>query len=101
MFDHREVIEDLKRRVSSADLPDPVFALLGAIDLIVRAPGAAGRYYQQLVDHGHARLVEVGTQRAVHKRVSRMEQAVTPAARRWAVRQSQRQRRRRRERTPA
>lgn len=100
LSDHRKVIEDLKRRLGSADLPDPVFAVLGALDLAVRVPLAAGRYYEQLVEHGHARLVEVGTERAVHKRVSRMEQAVTPAARRWAVRHSRRQRRRRRERTP-
>lgn len=101
VFDHREVIEDLKHRLGSADLPDPVFALFGALDLAVRVPLAAGRYYEQLVEHGHARLVEVGAQRAVHRRVSRMEQVVTPTARRWAVRHSQRQRRRRRERTPA
>ena len=33
--------------------------------------GAAGRYYGQLVEHGHSRLVEVGTERAVRKQVSR------------------------------
>lgn len=99
--DHGEVLEDLKRRMSTADLPDPVFAVLGAVDIALRAPGAAGRYYGQLVEHGHARLVEVGTERAVRKRVNRVEQAVTPTARRWAVRYSQRQRRLRRERTSA
>ncbi len=99
--DHGEVLEDLKRRMSTADLPDPVFAVLGAVDIALRAPGAAGRYYGQLVEHGHARLVEVGTERAVRKRVNRVEQAVTPTARRWAVRYSQRQRRLRRERSSA
>lgn len=91
------VLDDLKRRVRTADLPDPVFAVLGALDLAVRTPTAAGRYYAQLVEHGHTRLVEVGTERAVRKRVGRVEQAVTPAARRWAVRHSQRQRRLRKE----
>ena len=92
---------DLRRRIGSADLPDPVFALLGAVDLALRAPQAATRYYGRLVDHGHSRLVEVGTERAVHKRVSRVEQTVTPRASRWAVRFSQRQRRNRRNpRTP-
>jgi hypothetical protein len=92
------VFEDLKRRVSTADLPDPVFAVLGAVDLAMRAPGAAGKYYGQLVEHGHTRLVEVGTERAVRKRVSRIEQSVTPRASKWAVRYSQRQRRQRRDR---
>lgn len=91
------VLDDIKRRVRTADLPDPVFAVLGALDLAVRTPTAAGRYYAQLVEHGHTRLVEVGTERAVRKRVGRVEQAVTPAARRWAVRHSQRQRRLRKE----
>lgn len=95
--DHGEVLDDLKRRVRTADLPDPVFAVLGALDLAVRTPTAAGRYYAQLVEHGHTRLVEVGTERAVRKRVGRVEQVVTPTARRWAVRHSQRQRRLRRE----
>jgi hypothetical protein len=95
--DHGRVLDDLKRRVRTADLPDPVFAVLGALDLAVRTPTAAGRYYAQLVEHGHTRLVEVGTERAVRKQVGRVEQAVTPAARRWAVRHSQRQRRLRRE----
>lgn len=99
--DHGGVLEDLKRRVSRADLPDPVFAVLGAVDLALRAPGAAGRYYGQLVEHGHTRLVEVGTERAVKKRVGRVEQAVTPTARKFAVRYSQRQRRMRRERPSA
>ncbi len=92
------MFEDLKRRVSTADLPDPVFAVLGAVDLAMRAPGAAGKYYGQLVEHGHTRLVEVGTERAVRKRVSRIEQSVTPRASKWAVRYSQRQRRQRRDR---
>jgi len=99
VLDHGKVLDDLKRRMSTADLPDPVFAVLGAVDLALRAPGAAGRYYEQLVEYGHTRLVEVGTERAVRKRVSRVEQAVTPTARRWAVRHSQRQRRLRRTRT--
>ncbi len=91
-------MEDLKRRISRADLPDPVFAVLGAVDLALKAPGAAGRYYGQLVGHGHARLVEVGTERAVRKRVSRFEQTVTPKASKLAVRYSQRQRRQRQNR---
>ena len=95
--DHGGVLDDLKRRVRTADLPDPVFAMLGALDLAVRTPTAAGRYYAQLVEHGHTRLVEVGTERAVRKRVGRVEQVVTPTARRWAVRHSQRQRRLRRD----
>ncbi len=99
LTDHGRVFQDLKRRVGTADLPDPLFAVLGAVDLAVRAPAAAGKYYGQLVEHGHARLVEVGTQRAVHKRVSRIEQTVTPRARRWAVKRSQRQRRLRRDRS--
>ncbi len=96
MADHGRVLESIKKRVASADLPDPVFAALGAVDLALRAPGAAGRYYAQLVEHGHTRLVEVGTERAVRKRVSRLEQTVTPRASRLAVRYSQRQRRNRR-----
>lgn len=74
----------------AADLPDPVFAVLGAVDLAVKVPGAAGRYYGDLVDRGHARLVEVGTQRAVRKRVS---SRVETGASRVAVRYKQRQRR--------
>jgi hypothetical protein len=95
------VLGSLRRRVVSADLPDPVFAALGAVDLVLRAPRAAGQYYGRLVEHGHSRVVEVGTERAVHKRVNRVEQTVTPAASRWAVRFKQRQRRNRRaERKP-
>lgn len=90
--DHRDVLEDLKRRVTDAELPDPVFAVLGAVDLAVRVPGAAGRYYSELVERGHARLVEVGTQRAVRKRVSTR---VENRASRLAVRYKQRERRRR------
>ena len=90
------MLDDLKRRVAAADLPDPVFAVLGAVDLAVRVPGAAGRYYGDLVERGHARLVETGTQRAVRKRVStRMESGAS----RMAVRYKQRQRRIRRERS--
>lgn len=89
------MLEDLKRRIGAADLPDPVFAVLGAVDLAVRVPGAAGKYYGELVERGHARLVEAGTQRAVRKRVStRME----TGASRMAVRYKQRERRLRRER---
>lgn len=85
------MLEDLKRRVSRADLPDPVFAVLGAVDLAVRVPGAAGRYYGELVERGHARLVEAGTQRVVRKKVStRMESGAS----RLAVRYKQRERRR-------
>jgi len=94
--DHEGVLGSLRRRISRAELPDPVFAALGALDIALKVPGAAGRYYGQLVEHGHSRLVEVGTERAVRKRVSRLEQTVTPAASRWAVRLSQRQRRQRR-----
>ena len=86
-------------RRTDADLPDPLFAVLGAVDLAVRAPAAAGKYYGQLVEHGHARLVQVGAERAVHKRVSRIEQTVTPRASKWAVKRSQRQRRLRRDRS--
>jgi len=90
------VLEDLRRRVAAADLPDPVFAVLGAVDLAVRVPGAAGRYYGDLVERGHARLVETGTQRVVRKKVStRMESGAS----RMAVRYKQRQRRIRRERS--
>ncbi|MEZ5184483.1 MAG: hypothetical protein R2720_01935 [Candidatus Nanopelagicales bacterium] len=85
----------IRHRVASADLPDPVFAALGALDIALKVPQAANRYYEQLVDHGHSRLVEVGTERAVRKRVSRIERTVTPTASRWAVRFSQRQRRQR------
>jgi len=97
MADHGEVLGSIRRRVAAADLPDPVFAALGALDVALKVPGAAGRYYGQLVEHGHARLVEVGTERAVRKRVSRIEETVTPTASRWAVRLSQRQRRQRRQ----
>lgn len=91
MADDGGVLDDLKRRIGRADLPDPLFAVLGAVDLAVRAPGAASRYYGDLVDRGHARLVEVGTQRAVRKRVStRMESGAS----RMAVRYKKRQRRR-------
>jgi hypothetical protein len=90
--DHGSVIEGLKRRVARADLPDPVFAVLGAVDFAVRVPGAAGRYYGELVERGHARLVEVGTQRAVRKRVS---SRVESRASRVAVRYKQRERKRR------
>ena len=93
--DHVGVLGSLRQRISRAELPDPVFAALGAVDLALKVPGAAGKYYGQLVEHGHTRLVEVGTQRAVRKRVSRVEQSVAPAASRWAVRFSQRQRRNR------
>ena len=90
------MLEDLRRRVAAADLPDPVFAVLGAGDLAVRVPGAAGRYYGDLVERGHARLVETGTQRVVRKKVStRMESGAS----RMAVRYKQRQRRIRRERS--
>lgn len=90
------MLDDLKRRVAAADLPDPVFAVLGAVDLAVRVPGAAGRYYGDLVERGHARLVETGTQRVVRKKVStRMESGAS----RMAVRYKQRQRRIRRERS--
>ncbi|MEI2641807.1 MAG: hypothetical protein U0R28_06490 [Candidatus Nanopelagicales bacterium] len=90
------MLEDLRRRVAAADLPDPVFAVLGAVDLAVRVPGAAGRYYGDLVERGHARLVETGTQRVVRKKVStRMESGAS----RMAVRYKQRQRRIRRERS--
>jgi hypothetical protein len=90
--DHGTVLEDLKRRVARADLPDPLFAVLGAVDLAVRAPGAAGRYYGALVERGHARLVETGTQRVVRKRVtSRLE----ARAGQVAVRYKQRERKRR------
>lgn len=92
---------DIKARITRADLPDPVFAVLGAVDLAFKAPGAAGRYYTGLVEHGHTRLVEVGTERAVRKRVSRIEETVTPRASRLAVRIKQRQRRSRQQpRTP-
>lgn len=94
MPDHRGVLGSIKNRIAAADLPDPVFAALGALDIAAKVPGAAGRYYTQLVEHGHTRLVQVGTERAVRKRVTRIEQSVTPAASRWAVRLSQRQRRR-------
>ncbi len=97
MADHGGVLGSIRRRVASADLPDPLFAALGALDIAMRVPGAAGRYYGQLVEHGHTRLVEVGTERAVRKRVSRIEETVTPTASRWAVRLSQRQRRQRRQ----
>ncbi len=90
--DHGSVIEGLRRRVARADLPDPVFAVLGAVDLAVRVPVAAGRYYGELVERGHARLVEVGTQRAVRKRVS---SRVESRAGRLAVRYQQRERKRR------
>ncbi len=84
------MLESLKKRVLDADLPDPVFAVLGAVDLAVKVPGAAGRYYGDLVERGHARLVETGAQRAVRKRVSsRMENGAS----RLAVRYKQRQRR--------
>lgn len=87
------MLESLKRKVVDADLPDPVFAALGAMDLALKVPWAAGRYYTDLVERGHDRLVEVGTQRAVRKRVSsRME----TRASRIAVRYKQRQRRQRR-----
>lgn len=87
------MLESLKQRVVAADLPDPVFAVLGAVDLAAGLPMAAGRYYGDLVERGHARLVEVGTQRAVRKRVSsRMENGAS----RMAVRYKQRQRRNRR-----
>lgn len=76
--DHEGVLGSLRRRISRAELPDPVFAALGALDIALKVPGAAGRYYGQLVEHGHSRLVEVGTERAVRKRVSRLEQTVTP-----------------------
>ena len=79
--------------MSDAELPDPVFAVLGAVDLAVRVPGAASRYYSELVERGHARLVEVGTQRAVRKRVSTR---VENGAGRLAVRYKQRERRRKR-----
>lgn len=88
------MLANLKKRISQADLPDPVFAVLGAADLARSAPGSLGRYYTQLVDRGHTRLVEAGAQRAVHKRMSRVEKSVTPTARKWAVRYKQRQRRR-------
>ncbi|MEI2784439.1 MAG: hypothetical protein V9E82_01885 [Candidatus Nanopelagicales bacterium] len=84
------MLDSLKQRVLDADLPDPVFAVLGAVDLAVKVPGAAGRYYGDLVERGHARLVEVGTQRAVRKRVS---SRVETGASRVAVRYKQRQRR--------
>ncbi len=84
------MLESWKQRMLAADLPDPVFAVLGAVDLAVKVPGAAGRYYGDLVDRGHARLVEVGTQRAVRKRVS---SRVETGASRVAVRYKQRQRR--------
>jgi hypothetical protein len=87
------MLESLKQRVVDADLPDPVFAALGAVDLALTVPWAAGRYYTDLVERGHDRLVEVGTQRAVRKKVSsRME----TRASRIAVRYKQRQRRQRR-----
>lgn len=100
MPDYGEVLGFIKNRIASADLPDPVFAALGALDIAAKVPRAASRYYGQLVEHGHARLVEVGTERAVRKRVSRLEQTVTPAASRWAVRLSQRQRRQRQRQQP-
>lgn len=87
------MIEQFKRRVAGADLPDPVFAMLGAVDLAWKAPTRATRYYAQLVERGHARVVEVGTERAVRKRVNRFEQSVTPKAQKWAVKYKQRQRR--------
>jgi hypothetical protein len=91
--DDGTMLESLKQRVIEADLPDPVFAALGAVDLALKAPWAAGRYYTDLVDRGHDRLVEVGTQRAVRKRVSnRMENRASQIA----VRYKQRQRRQRR-----
>jgi hypothetical protein len=86
------VISDLKRRVLDADLPDPVFAVLGAVDLAVRVPTVAGRYYGDLVERGHARLVAVGAERAVRKRVS---SRVESRAGRLAVRYKQRERNRR------
>lgn len=85
------MLDSLRHRVLDADLPDPVFAVLGAVDLAVKAPGAAGRYYTDLVERGHARLVEVGAQRAVRKRVSNR---VETGASRLAVRYKQRERRR-------
>lgn len=92
--DNECVIQGIKQRVAQADLPDPVFAVLGAVDLAAGAPRSLGSYYGQLVERGHARLVAVGTERAVRKRVSRFESSVTPAAQRMAVRYKQRQRRR-------
>lgn len=88
------MIDELKRRVARADLPDPVFAVLGAVDLAVRVPTAAGRYYGELVERGHARLVEVGTQRAVRRRVS---SRVESRASQFAVRYKQRERRRKKD----
>lgn len=85
------MLESIRQRIVDADLPDPVFAALGAVDLAVKVPGAAGRYYGDLVERGHARLVEVGTQRAVRKRVS---SRVENSASRLAVRYKQRERRR-------
>ncbi len=87
------MLESWKQRVIDADLPDPVFAVLGAADLALKAPWAAGRYYTDLVERGHDRLVEVGTQRAVRKKVS---SRVETRASRIAVRYKQRQRRQRR-----
>jgi hypothetical protein len=87
------MLESWKQRVVDADLPDPVFAVLGVMDLAVKAPWAAGRYYSDLVERGHDRLVEVGTQRAVRRRVSsRMENRAS----RLAVKYKQRQRQQRR-----
>lgn len=71
-----------------------MFAVLGALDIARATPTSLGRYYADLVERGHTRLVEVGTERAVRKRVSRLEQSVTPRAQKWAVRYKQRQRRR-------
>jgi hypothetical protein len=87
------MLESWKQRVVDADFPDPVFAVLGAVDLAVKTPFAASRYYTQLVERGHDRLVEVGTQRAVRKKVSNR---VETRASQLAVRYKQRQRRQRR-----
>lgn len=88
------MLESLKQRVIEADLPDPVFAALGVADLAMKAPWAAGRYYTELVERGHDRLVEVGTQRAVRKRVSsRMENRASQLAVRYKQRQRQQRRR--------
>ncbi|MEI2716024.1 MAG: hypothetical protein V9E98_03350 [Candidatus Nanopelagicales bacterium] len=103
-----DLSQSLTRRVLDGELPEPVYAVIGAVDGlsrnargalsgVTRTPSALAAavvdQYDNLVARGQSRSVEFAAERAVRKRVSRFEDRWAPTAARTTARINERRQR--------